>query len=91
MYIMKNGRQGMPDSTTDNFQVKGRDLVEKIKSLIREGNVRRIVIKDKEGRSLINIPLTIGVVGVVLAPVLAAVGAIAALVSECTILVERNT
>ena len=73
------------------FRVKGEDLLKKLNAVIKEGNVRRIVIKDKEGRSLINIPLTIGVVGVVLAPALAAVGTIAALVSECTILVERNT
>jgi hypothetical protein len=75
----------------ETFRVKGEDLLKKLNAVIKEGNVRRIVIKDKEGRSLINIPLTIGVVGVVLAPALAAVGAIAALVSECTILVERNT
>lgn len=75
----------------ETFRVKGEDLLKKLNAVIKEGNVRRIVIKDKEGRSLINIPLTIGVVSVVLAPALAAVGAIAALVSECTILVERNT
>ncbi len=85
---MENTKQKKGEET---FRVKGEDLLKKLNAVIKEGNVRRIVIKDKEGRSLINIPLTIGVVGVVLAPVLAAVGAIAALVSECTILVERNT
>lgn len=85
---MENTKQKKGEET---FRVKGEDLLKKLNAVIKEGNVRRIVIKDKEGRSLINIPLTIGVVGVVLAPALAAVGAIAALVSECTILVERNT
>jgi len=74
----------------ETFRVKGEDVVNKLKSIIREGNVRRIMIKNKEGRNLLDIPLTIGVVGIVFAPVLAAVGVIAALVSECDIVVERN-
>ena len=74
----------------ESYRVKGKDVVNKIKSVIREGNVRRIIIKNKEGRNLIDIPLTVGVVGVVFAPVLAAVGVMAALLSECDIVVERN-
>lgn len=74
----------------ETFRVKGEDVVQKIKAIIREGNVRRIIIKNKDGRNLLDIPLTIGVVGIVFAPVLAAVGVIAALVSECDIVVERN-
>ena len=74
----------------ETINVKGEELVEKIKSLIKEGNVRRIIIKDKNGKDIIQIPLTLGVVGVVLAPALAAVGAIAALVAECTITVQRE-
>lgn len=74
----------------ETFQVKGEDLLAKVKQLIHEGNVRRIIIKDKAGKELITFPLTIGVVGTVFAPVLAAVGAIAALVAECTITVERS-
>jgi len=74
----------------ETFKVKGEDLIAKIKQLIKEGNVRRITIKDKEGKILVVLPLTLGVVGAVLAPVLAAVGAIAALVTECTISVERG-
>ncbi len=74
----------------ESYRVKGKDVVNKIKSIIREGNVRRIIIKNKEGRNLIDIPLTVGVVGVVFAPVLAAVGVMAALLSECDIVVERN-
>lgn len=74
----------------EEFKVNGDDLLAKVKQLIAEGNVRRIIIKNKEGKELIQLPLTIGVVGAVLAPMLAAVGAIAALVTECTILVERE-
>ena len=74
----------------ETISVKGEELVGKIKSLVKEGNVRRIIIKDKNGKDIIQIPLTLGVVGAVLAPALAAVGAIAALVAECSITVERD-
>jgi hypothetical protein len=77
-------------NTHEEFKVKGEDLLGKVKQLIEEGNVRRIIIKDKENKTLIEVPLTISVVGIVLAPVLAAVSAIAALVTECTIIVERR-
>jgi hypothetical protein len=82
----------MPTKTqkTEQFNVRGERLIEKVKELITEGNVRQITIKSKEGKTLVIIPLTVGVVGALIAPVLAAVGAIAALVSECTISVERN-
>ncbi|MGI8419702.1 MAG: DUF4342 domain-containing protein [Candidatus Levyibacteriota bacterium] len=73
----------------ETFKVSGENLIKKVKELIKEGNVRRITIKDKTGKDLIIIPLSLGVVGVVLAPTLAAVGAIAALITECTITVER--
>lgn len=76
---------------TETFEVRGEDLLKKIKELIKEGNVRRISITNKEGKALIEFPLTIGVVGAVLLPVLAAVGAIAALVTECTIKVDRRS
>jgi len=74
----------------ETFNVKGEDLLGKVKGLIKEGNVRQIEIKDKKGKTLITFPLTVGVVGAVLAPILAAVGAVAALVGECTISVERK-
>jgi hypothetical protein len=77
-------------NTHEEFKIKGEDLISKIKQLIAEGNIRRIIIKDKENKTLIELPLTIGVVGIALAPILAAVGAIAALVTECTIIVERT-
>lgn len=78
-------------TTKEEFKINGRDLVDKVKELIREGNVRRIIIKDKEDKTLVELPVTVGVVGVVLAPVLAGLGAIAALVTECTIIVERRS
>lgn len=74
----------------EEFKVSGDGLLAKVKQLINEGNIRKITIKDKNGKEFISFPLTIGVVGAVLAPILAAVGAIAALVSECTISVERE-
>lgn len=74
----------------EEFSVNGEELLKKVKEIIKEGNVRRITIKNKEGKTLMELPLTIGVVGAVLAPMLAAVGAIAALVTECTITVERE-
>jgi hypothetical protein len=82
--------KGNSKTRKEEFHVNGPQLLEKVKELIKEGNVRRITIKDKKGKELIQFPLTIGVVGVVIAPVLAAVGAIAALISECTITVERE-
>jgi hypothetical protein len=75
---------------TEEFKVSGEDLLKRVKALIAEGNIRRITIRNKEGKNLVELPLTIGVVGAVLAPMLAAVGAIAALVTECTIVVERE-
>lgn len=79
------------DLKQESFKVDGEMLLKKIKELIREGNVRRIKILNKEGREILVIPLTLGLVGAVLAPVLAAVGAIAALLTECTVVVERKT
>lgn len=74
---------------TEEIQTTGEELVAKVKELVREGNIRRIIIKNEEGKTLIEIPLTLGVVGALLLPVLAAVGAIAALVADCTIVVEK--
>jgi hypothetical protein len=73
----------------EEMQVLGRDLVDKVKALIHEGNVRRIIIKDEHGHTFIEIPVTFAAIGVIAAPVLAAVGAISALVAKFTIVVER--
>ena len=80
----------MTKTTHEEFKVNGEELLAKVNQLINEGNVRRIIIRNKDGKNLVEFPLTIGVVGAVLAPILAAVGAIAALVTECTIIVERE-
>ena len=80
----------MSNNHEEEFKVKGEELVSKIKSLIKEGNIRRITIKNSSGKSIIEIPLTLGVVGAVIAPMIAAVGAIAALVADCTITVQRD-
>lgn len=74
---------------SEEFQFSGDMLMGKIKELIRAGNIRRIVIKNEDGKTLIDIPLTLGVVGALLAPQLAAIGAIAALVTNGTIVVEK--
>lgn len=85
-----DSKQEESHKKTETFKVKGDELLSKVKELIKQGNVRKIIIKDKSGKTLIELPLTIGVVGVLLAPVWAAVGAVAALVTECTITVERE-
>ena len=74
----------------EEAEVLGKDLVEKIRSLIHEGNVRRVIIKDQTGHTFVEIPVTFAALGVVAAPVLAAVGAISALVAKFTIVVERT-
>lgn len=80
----------MPEKfRTEEFRVEGEKLITKIKELIHEGNIRRISIKDKDSKTVMEIPVTIGVVGILLAPQLAAIGAIAALVTEATVVVEK--
>lgn len=81
----------MTKHAREEFKVAGDDLLRQVKHLIKEGNVRRITIKNKDSKTIVEIPLTIGVVGAVFAPALAAVGAIAALITECTIVVERES
>jgi len=75
---------------TEEFRVDGEELLRKIKNLINEGNIRRVIIKDKEGKVIFEIPLTFGVVGALIAPQLAAIGAIAALLGEATVVVEKR-
>lgn len=78
-------------TTQEEFKVNGDQLLGKVKELINEGNVRRIIIKNKDGEQLVVLPLTVGIIGAVLVPMMAAVGALAALVTECSIIVERDT
>lgn len=75
---------------TEEIKVQGEHLVEKVKELARAGNIRRVTVKDKDGKVLAEFPLTFGVVGVVLAPMLAALGGLAAVLSECTLSVEKE-
>ena len=77
------------ETQTEEFSVNGEELLGRIKMLIHEGNIRRIIIRDKQGRTFMEIPLTVGVAGALLAPTLAAIGAIAALVSEARVVVEK--
>jgi hypothetical protein len=74
---------------SEEFRVNGEELIAKIKNLVNEGNIRRIIIKDKEGKVIFEIPLTFGILGALIAPQLAAIGAIAALVTEATVVVEK--
>jgi hypothetical protein len=76
--------------TQEEFKVSGEELLKKVKEIIAAGNARRIIIRNDEGKTLVEIPLTIGAIGAVLLPVFAAVGAIAALVTKCTIVVVKK-
>jgi len=74
----------------EEFKVSGEELVKKVKQLIREGNIRRIIVKNEAGKSVVEFPLTVGVVGAALLPAFAALGAVAALLTNCTIVVEKK-
>lgn len=78
------------DPRTEEFRVSGEEILRKVKEIIAAGNARRIIIKNEKGDTMLEIPLTVALVGAVLAPVLAAVGAMAALVTHCTIVVEKK-
>jgi hypothetical protein len=80
-----------PRPRTQEFTIDGDEVVAKVKELIHEGNIRRITIKNEEGRTMLEVPLTIGLIGAALLPVFAAIGAAAALATRCTIVVERES
>lgn len=88
--MVSNSKKEKSKPKEESFKINSEELLKKVKELIKEGNVRRITILDRKGKEIIVIPLTIGVVGALIAPALAAVGAIAALITECTIKVERK-
>jgi hypothetical protein len=77
-------------ATKEEFSLSGSEVIDKIKDLIHEGNIRRIILKTEEDKTLIEIPLTLGLVGAALMPPLAAVGAIAAMVAKLTLVVEKD-
>jgi len=74
---------------SEEFTINGEDLIAKVKEIIRQGNAKKITIRGKDGNEILSFPVTVGVAGIVLAPVFAAVGAIAALATKCTIVIER--
>jgi hypothetical protein len=78
------------NTTKEEFKVDGNEIVDKVKKLIEEGNARRIIIKNEDGDVMLEVPVTIGAVGALIAPVLAAIGAMAALITKCTIVVEKR-
>ncbi|GAB4310015.1 MAG: DUF4342 domain-containing protein [Candidatus Bipolaricaulota bacterium] len=80
---------GEEKSRTEEFRVSGDEVLAKVKQLVHEGNVRRIAIRNEKGETVVEFPLTVGVVGALLLPVWAAIGAAAALLTRCTIVVER--
>lgn len=77
-------------NTQESFRVNGKELVDKIKEIVKEGNARRILIQNEQGETIIEIPLTIAVIGTLLVPVIAAVSALAALAVNYTIVVEKK-
>lgn len=80
---------GQFEQVFEQFKVAGKDLADKVRELIHEGNVRRIIIKDEHGHTFMEIPVTVAAIGVVAAPILAAVGAIATFAAKCDVVVER--
>jgi len=76
--------------TSEEFSITGEDLIKKVNELIHEGNIRRIIVKNEKGENLVEIPATIGVVGAILTPWIAALGVITSLATKCTIIVERK-
>ncbi len=76
--------------STESFQVKGEKVVDKLKELFRKGNIHRVIVKNETGKVLIDIPVTVGVAGLLLLPIWVAVGAAVALATKCTIIIERR-
>lgn len=81
----------MPEETTqEKFKVSGEEILKKVKEVIKAGNATRIILQNEKGETLMEIPLTFTVVGAVFAPMLAAVGALAGLLTNCTLIVEKK-
>ncbi|HET6379851.1 MAG TPA: DUF4342 domain-containing protein [candidate division Zixibacteria bacterium] len=87
---MSEQQSNPPGQRTEEFTLSGDQVVAKVKELVHEGNIRRIIIKNEDGRTILEVPLTLGVIGAALLPVFAAIGAAAALATRCTIVVERD-
>jgi len=78
------------NSYQESFKVSGDEILTKIKEIIKEGNARRIIIKNEKDETIMEFPLTVGAIGIVLAPIFAAVGTLTALATKCTIIVEKK-
>ena len=89
MAIDERRKKMSDEKRTEEFKINSEDLMAKLKAIIKEGNARKITIKGKDGNEIISFPVTVGVAGIVLAPIFAAVATIAALATECTIVIER--
>ena len=87
---MPKEKQSKENIKKEEFRVSGEEVVKTVKRIIKAGNIRKIIIKNEQGKTVVEIPLTIGAIGVVLAPMLAAVGALAALLTKCVIVVEKR-
>jgi Flp pilus assembly pilin Flp len=85
-----NEDEPQSEPRVQEFTLDGDEVVAKVKELIHEGNIRRLTIKNEDGRTMLEVPLTLGLIGAALLPVLAAIGAAAALATRCTIVVERD-
>jgi hypothetical protein len=83
-------KKPMENESQEEFKVSGEEVMKKVREIIKEGNARKIIIKNEEGKEVIAIPLTLGAVGAILAPALAAIGAVAALLTKCTIVVIKK-
>ncbi len=88
--MKKDENKPKETETTQEFKVNGDQLVKKFKEIIEEGNARRIIIKNEKGDTILEIPVTIGVLGILLAPYLAAIGALAAVLTNCSIVVVKR-
>jgi hypothetical protein len=86
---LERGQMTDQDVRSEKVEVRGEDLLAKMKELVHEGNIRRVTILNEEGERILEIPLTVGVVGALLLPSLAAIGAVAAIVTKCTLEIER--
>ena len=85
----KEAKTMCDNNKTEEYKISGEDIMAKLKAIVKEGNARKIIIKGKDGNEILSFPVTVGVAGIVLAPVFAAVGTITALATECTIVIER--
>ena len=90
MPTKKRKKPVISKKTTEEIKVEGKRVVDRVRALIKEGNVRQITVKDKKGKMIFTFPVTAGVIGAVLVPPLAVLGVLAAVLTECTITVVRG-